>query len=163
MHPIIALWSHPRVPSAGPIRGSHPRSMSTALESVMRERGDLACFHEPFMGDHYVHRAVRTMPLYDVDPSQPAAYEAAEEEETYDEESSGAIGIGVRSGNGQLHRKAGGFRKVYWQGPSIAFDLGANASKVFVLIYHLPSSDALFQRFPAVDGSFYLVAGVGAN
>ena len=73
----------------------------------MRERGDLACFHEPFMGDHYVHRAVRTMPLYDVDPSQPAAYEAAEEEETYDEESSGAIGIGVRSGNGQLHRKAG--------------------------------------------------------
>ena len=79
------------------------------------------------------------------------------------EEISGAIGIGVRYGDGQLHRKAGGSRKVYWQGPSIGFDLGANASKVFVLIYHLPDTDALFQRFPAVDGSFYFVAGVGAN
>ena len=87
---------------------------------------------------------------------QPNAYLAGEE-------ISGAIGIGVRYGDGMLHRKAGGARKVYWQGPSIGFDFGANASKVFVLIYNLQNMDQIFQRFPAVDGSFYFVAGVGAN
>jgi hypothetical protein len=62
-HPIIALWSH-------------PRSMSTAMERVMRERGDLACFHEPFMYDYYVERAVRVMPHFEVDPAKPRRYEA---------------------------------------------------------------------------------------
>jgi hypothetical protein len=79
------------------------------------------------------------------------------------EEASGAIGVGLRYGNGQLRMKSGGARTVYWQGPSIGFDWGGNASKVFVLIYHLPNTDALFQRFPSVDGSFYYVGGVGIN
>ncbi len=79
------------------------------------------------------------------------------------EEASGAITVGLRYGNGTLQLKAGAARKVYWQGPSIGFDLGANASKVFVLVYHLPGSDKIFQRFPSVDGSFYYVGGVGIN
>ena len=79
------------------------------------------------------------------------------------EEVSGAIGIGVRYGNGILSRKTGGSRKVYWQGPTIGFDFGADASKMFILIYHLPDTESLFQRFPAVDGSFYFVAGLGVN
>lgn len=87
---------------------------------------------------------------------RPAAYIAGEEV-------SGAIGIGLRYGNGRLHRKAGQSRKVYWQGPSIGFDFGGNASKVFVLIYHLTDGDSLFQRFPGVDGSLYFIAGFGVN
>ena len=79
------------------------------------------------------------------------------------EEVSGAIGIGVRYGNGQLALKGGNQRKVYWQGPSIGFDFGGNASKVFVLVYHLPSVDALFVRFPGVEGTLYWVGGVGVN
>ena len=79
------------------------------------------------------------------------------------EEAGGAISVGVRYGNGTLVLKSGGKRTVHWQGPSIGFDLGANASKVFVLVYHLPSSDSIFQRFPAVDGSFYYVGGAGIN
>jgi hypothetical protein len=79
------------------------------------------------------------------------------------EEAGGAVTVGLRYGNGTLHLKAGGTRTVHWQGPSIGFDLGANASKVFVLVYHLPNSEALFQRFPAVDGSFYYVGGAGIN
>ncbi len=90
------------------------------------------------------------------DQGRPNAYIAGEE-------ISGAIGIGVRYGEGVLHRKAVGTRKVYWQGPSIGFDFGGDASKMFILIYNLPNEDALFQRFPAVDGSFYFVAGVGVN
>ena len=71
--------------------------------------------------------------------------------------------VGLRYGSGMLSMKAGKSRKVYWQGPSIGFDFGANVSKVFILVYHLPSSDKLFQRFPAVDGSFYYVGGAGIN
>ena len=75
----------------------------------------------------------------------------------------GALGIGGRYGNGTLQMKGGGGASVHWAGPSIGFDAGANASKVFVLVYHLPNVDALFQRFPALDGSFYFVGGVSAN
>jgi hypothetical protein len=52
---------------------------------------------------------------------------------------------------------------VYWTGPSIGFDAGANLSKVFVLVYHLDKPADLFQRFPGVDGSLYFVGGVGMN
>ncbi|MEP2814512.1 MAG: DUF1134 domain-containing protein [Alphaproteobacteria bacterium] len=79
------------------------------------------------------------------------------------EEASGAIGVGLRYGEGMLEHKAGGGRQVYWQGPSIGFDFGGNASKVFTLIYNLDDTEALFQRYPGVDGSFYVVAGVGIN
>ena len=79
------------------------------------------------------------------------------------EEVSGAIGIGVRYGEGTLNRKTGAARTVYWQGPTVGFDFGADASKMFILIYHLPDVDSLFQRFPAIDGSFYFIAGVGVN
>ncbi len=79
------------------------------------------------------------------------------------EEVSGAIGIGVRYGEGKLNRKTGEGRTVYWQGPTIGFDLGADASKMFILVYRLPDVDSLFQRFPAIDGSFYFIAGLGVN
>ncbi|MEJ1958430.1 MAG: DUF1134 domain-containing protein [Nitrosomonadales bacterium] len=79
------------------------------------------------------------------------------------EEASGAITVGLRYGDGTLTLKNGGAQKLYWQGPSIGFDFGANASKVFVLVYNLSSSDKIYQRFPAVDGSFYYVGGAGIN
>jgi hypothetical protein len=79
------------------------------------------------------------------------------------EEVSGAIGVGLRYGNGMLNRKTSGPTKVYWQGPSIGWDFGGNASKVFTLVYHLKSEDALFQRYPGVEGGLYIVAGVGVS
>ncbi len=79
------------------------------------------------------------------------------------EEASGAIAVGLRYGSGELMMKGGGDRKVYWTGPSLGFDFGGNASKVFVLVYHLPSADKIFQRYPGVDGSFYYVGGAGIN
>lgn len=78
-------------------------------------------------------------------------------------EGSGAIAIGLRYGEGTLSYKGGGAMKVYWQGPSIGWDFGGNASKVFTLVYHLRATNDLFQRFPGVDGSLYFVAGVGMN
>lgn len=78
-------------------------------------------------------------------------------------EGSGAFVVGLRYGTGTLTYKGGGSRKVYWQGPSVGFDWGGNASKVFTLVYNLRSTYELFQRFPSVDGSLYVVAGVGLN
>ena len=80
-------------------------------------------------------------------------------------EGSGAVVVGLRYGDGDLFMKANGDRpaKVFWQGPSIGFDLGGNASKVFTLIYNLPNAEAIYQRFPGVEGSAYVVAGVGVN
>lgn len=79
------------------------------------------------------------------------------------QEGGGAIGVGLRYGNGNLAYSGGAGRKVYWQGPSIGFDLGANVVKVFALVYDLPSTQALFQRFPGVEGSLYFVGGFGVN
>lgn len=78
-------------------------------------------------------------------------------------EASGALGIGARYGDGEIVLRSGATREVHWTGPSIGFDAGGNVSKVFVLVYGLPGIDALFQRFPAVDGSLYVVGGVSAN
>ena len=80
------------------------------------------------------------------------------------EEAGGAVVIGLRYGHGRLmYKGAGDGMRVYWQGPSIGFDFGANGAKAFVLVYNLPSSDALFQRYPGVEGSLYFVGGFGLN
>jgi hypothetical protein len=77
------------------------------------------------------------------------------------EEVSAAVTAGVRYGEGELVMKNGTKRRVYWAGPSIGADVGANASKVFVLVYNLREVQDLFRRYPGVDGSLYAVGGVG--
>jgi len=79
------------------------------------------------------------------------------------EEGSGAIVVGVRYGSGWLIRRDQPPVRVYWQGPSIGFDIGANASKSFTLVYNLRRPDRLFQKFPGVEGSYYFIAGIGIN
>ena len=79
------------------------------------------------------------------------------------EEASAALTIGLRYGEGRLALAGGGGGKVFWAGPSIGFDAGANAAKVFTLVYRLPHAGAIYQRFPGVDGSLYWIGGVGVN
>ena len=79
------------------------------------------------------------------------------------QEGSGAAIIGARYGQGTLWMKDGTTRKVYWQGPSVGFDGGADVSKVFTLVYGLNNPDYIYQRFPGADGSAYLVAGMAVN
>lgn len=79
-------------------------------------------------------------------------------------EGSGAIVVGLRYGEGTLYMKQNAApTKVYWQGPSVGLDYGANASKVFTLVYNLPNPESIFERFPGVEGSAYFVAGIGVN
>lgn len=79
------------------------------------------------------------------------------------EEASGAIGVGLRYGNGLLYMKHRPPMQLYWRGPSVGWDFGGNASRVFTLCYNLQYPEAILQRFPGVDGSIYVVAGLGVN
>jgi hypothetical protein len=76
-------------------------------------------------------------------------------------EGGGAFLAGLRYGEGTLYLRSGGSQKVYWHGPSIGYDLGAEGSRTLFLIYQLEQPDGLFRRFTGVDGSAYLVGGVG--
>jgi hypothetical protein len=80
------------------------------------------------------------------------------------EEGSGAFGFGLRYGRGLLYMKHQGKpQETFWQGPSIGFDTGGNASRVFTLCYNLEYPDAVFRRFPGVEGSAYFIGGLGVN
>jgi len=79
------------------------------------------------------------------------------------EETSAALVVGVRYGRGTLVTKSGERLPVFWQSPSVGFDFGANHAKVFALIYNLPNTSALFQRFPGVDGSAYFLGGASVH
>ena len=78
-------------------------------------------------------------------------------------EAGGAFIVGARYGSGTLHHKVEGQRKVYWTGPSIGFDAGANAANTFVLVYNLYDSEELYERYPAGEGQAYVVGGVTAS
>jgi hypothetical protein len=77
------------------------------------------------------------------------------------EEGGGAIIAGLRYGEGTLYTKGFPPQKVYWQGPSLGYDFGANGSKVMTLVYNLQYTSQIYERFAGVDGSAYLVGGVG--
>ena len=78
-------------------------------------------------------------------------------------EASGAIVVGLRYGSGIMTHKVEGQMPVYWTGPSLGFDVGGDAAKVFVLVYNLYDSQELFRRFPAAEGRMYLVGGFAAT
>jgi hypothetical protein len=90
------------------------------------------------------------------DNGRPTAYIAGEE-------GSGAFFLGLRYGKGLLYMKGRPTQRVYWQGPSIGWDFGGNGSRVFTLCYNLQYPDAIYQRFPGVDGSAYFIGGLGVN
>ena len=79
------------------------------------------------------------------------------------EEVSAAFVVGVRYGTGVLHRRRAKDVELYWRGPSVGIDAGGNAAKVFVLVYNLKNTDQIYGRFPGVDGSVYVVGGLGIN
>lgn len=89
--------------------------------------------------------------------SDPTGYIAGEE-------GAAAITVGLRYGRGLLHMKNRSRpTEVFWQGPSIGWDMGGNAARVFTLVYDLHYPDMIYRRFPGVEGSAYLVGGLGVN
>ncbi len=88
---------------------------------------------------------------------RPTAYIAGEE-------GAGAAGVGLRYGRGALHMKdLSASQEVFWQGISVGWDVGGNASRVFTLVYGLFHPDMLYRRYPGVEGTAYLIGGLGVN
>ncbi len=77
------------------------------------------------------------------------------------QEGSGAFVAGLRFGEGKLYTRNAGDLPVFWQGPSLGFDFGADGARTMMLVYNMPRTDAMFQRFGGVDGSAYFIAGFG--
>jgi hypothetical protein len=90
------------------------------------------------------------------DQGEPSAYITGRE-------AGGAFIAGVRYGSGTLHHQIEGDRPIFWTGPSLGFDFGADANKVFVLVYNLHDSQRMFRRYPAAEGNAYLVGGFTAS
>jgi hypothetical protein len=79
------------------------------------------------------------------------------------EDAGGAFVLGLRYGEGTLYTKDAGDHKVYWQGPSIGYDAGAEGSKTMVLVYNLSDPSDIYNRFGGAEGSAYLVGGVSVQ
>jgi hypothetical protein len=77
------------------------------------------------------------------------------------EEAGGAFVGGLRYGDGTLYTKNAGDLRVFWQGPSIGFDAGADGARTMMLVYNLPRTAAIFDRFGGVAGSAYFIGGFG--
>ncbi len=77
------------------------------------------------------------------------------------QEGSGALIAGLRYGEGTLYTRNAGQHKVYWQGPTIGPDVGGSGDRVMMLVYNLPSVDAVYQRFLGISGSAHVIAGFG--
>jgi hypothetical protein len=77
------------------------------------------------------------------------------------QEGGGAFVVGLRYGDGKLYTKNAGDRRVFWEGPSIGFDTGGEGARTMMLVYNLPATDAVYQRFAGIDGSAYFIGGFG--
>ena len=79
------------------------------------------------------------------------------------QEGGGAFLAGLRYGDGTLYMRTGGTQKVFWHGPTIGADVGAAGSRTLFLIYKMQDPADIYRSFTGLDGSAYLVGGVGVT
>lgn len=77
------------------------------------------------------------------------------------QEASAAFFGGLRYGEGKMYTRNAGDEPVFWQGPSIGFDAGADGDRTMMLVYNLPTVGSIFRRFAGIDGSAYFIGGFG--
>jgi hypothetical protein len=138
-------------PPAPEVRPSYPAT--TPAQSY--ERSEIVNGVSDFLGVS-AESAANAVERIFKENGRPTAYIAGEE---------GAVAFfaGLRYGKGLLYMKGRPPLQVYWQGPSVGFDWGGNGSRSFTLCYNLQYPEMIYRRFPGVEGSAYLVAGLGVN
>ena len=144
-----------QTPQAPPPAPSSPSTTATSAANETFEREDLIGAAEGVFGRGAEGLAGIIENILK-DQGKPNAYIAGRE-------AAGAFGVGVRSGSGVMNHKVEGQRPVYWTGPSVGFDVGGDATKVFVLVYNLYDSQELYKRYPAAEGRAYFVGGFSAS
>ena len=65
------------------------------------------------------------------------------------QEGGGAFIGGLRYGEGALYTKNAGDLKVYWQGPSLGWDIGGEGDRTMMLVYNLPATGRCTSASPA--------------
>jgi hypothetical protein len=146
--------------SAEPARGQETTPAEARAEATTRaadtyERDDLLAAGEGVFGKG-AEGLAGILEKVLKDQGQPNAYIAGRE-------ASAAFVVGLRYGSGMMTHKVEGQQPVYWTGPSVGFDVGGDANKVFVLVYNLYDSADLFHRFPGAEGRLYFVGGFAAT
>lgn len=76
------------------------------------------------------------------------------------QEGGGALFVGAKYGEGVMYTRNAGNHQVYWQGPSLGLNIGADGSRVMMLVYNLPSVESIYDRYAGVEGSIYAVGGL---
>ena len=145
----------PTPSQVAPATGAQTRAEATMSAADTYERDDLLAAGEGVFGKGAAGLGGILENILK-DQGQPNAYIAGRE-------ASGAFILGVRYGSGLMNHKVEGEKPVYWTGPSVGFDVGGDANKVFVLVYNLYDTEELYKRFPAVEGRLYLVGGFAAT
>jgi hypothetical protein len=151
-------YPDPAMPaSAPPVATSQPsaRPATSSAEEMTYKEDDLIGAAEGVFGKGAQGLAKLIEDILDKQ-GEPNAYIVGRE-------AGGAFVIGARYGSGTLYHKVEGERPVYWTGPSIGFDAGANAGSTFVLVYNLYDTEELYERYPAGEGSAYFVGGFNAS
>jgi hypothetical protein len=142
MAAVLALSSDGKAAQTGPGAGSDEFSTAEVVAAGHRffgvMSGELAALVERLV-DHY---------------GQPNGY-------IIGQEASGAFIGGLRYGEGILFTKDAGSHPIFWQGPSVGWDVGGDGNRTMMLVYDLPSVDSIYRRFAGVNGSAYLIGGLG--
>lgn len=146
--PAHAAPEGPRPPDHGPVYPASTYAESYSREEIVNSVSD-------FFGVGAEAAAALIEKVFK-DNGRPTGYIAGEE-------GSIAFTLGLRYGKGLLYMKNQPTTTVFWQGPSVGWDLGGNASRVFTLAYALQTPDQVFQRFPGVEGTAYVIGGLGVN
>ncbi len=142
-------------PAAASPAQQEARAEATSQAAATYQREDLLAAGEGVFGKGAAGLAGMLEKVLK-DQGQPNAYIAGRE-------AAGAFVVGLRYGSGIMSHKVEGQQPVYWTGPSVGFDVGGDANKVFVLVYNLYDTEDLFHRFPAAEGRLYLVGGFAAT
>jgi len=142
-------------PAANPAAGAAGTVEPTVASDTTYKEDDLIGAAEGLFGKG-AEGLARLIESILKDQGEPNAYIVGRE-------GGGALVIGVRYGSGTLHHKIEGNMPIYWTGPSIGFDAGANASNTFVLVYNVLDTEELYERFPAGEGTAYFVGGFNAS
>ncbi|HEX8532635.1 MAG TPA: DUF1134 domain-containing protein [Allosphingosinicella sp.] len=150
--PAPELQTAPQTEAAAPANAS--KRASDATERTLSKQKVLAAAESTFgKGAEGLADMIEDLLR---DQGEPSAYITGRE-------AGGAFVLGVRYGSGTIHHGIEGDRPIYWTGPSLGFDFGADANKVFVLVYNLHDSQRIFRRYAAAEGNAYVVGGFTAS
>ena len=149
---LAALAAAP-LPALAQTTGSVSKAQATSSDTFTPD--EIVTAGHQFFGNASRDLARAVESVFDKQ-GQPTAYIVGEE-------MAGSFVGGLRYGEGTIYYKSGIKQHIYWQGPSVGFDFGANGSRSLVLIYNSTSPDDLYTRFGGVEGSAYFVGGLGVN